>query len=62
MTTLSDLDNYNTNDPFAVESTHEDSIIQAGFVHIRIQQRQGRKKSTLVQGVNPEVDKKRLVK
>ena len=35
---------------------------QEGFVHIRIQQRNGRKTVTTVQGIGDEYDKKKIVK
>lgn len=40
----------------------ESKIGKSGFVHIRIQQRQGRKTLTTVQGINDEFDKKKLLK
>ena len=35
---------------------------QEGFIHIRIQQRNGRKTLTTVQGIAEEYDKKKIVK
>ena len=35
---------------------------QEGFVHIRIQQRNGRKTVTTVQGIGDEYDKRKIVK
>ncbi|KAK6166589.1 eukaryotic translation initiation factor 1-like [Patella vulgata] len=51
-------------DPFA--DTGEDEVgnnkVQEGLIHIRIQQRNGRKTLTTVQGINPKYDLKRIVK
>ncbi len=44
-------------DPFAVDKSE-----QEGLIHIRIQQRNGRKTLTTVQGISDKYDKKRLVK
>ena len=44
-------------DPFAVDKSE-----QEGLIHIRIQQRNGRKTLTTVQGISDKNDKKRLVK
>ena len=40
----------------------EDDIATAGAVHIRVQQRNGRKCITTVQGLNPELDLKKILK
>ncbi|KAJ3113833.1 Eukaryotic translation initiation factor eIF-1 [Phlyctochytrium bullatum] len=48
-------------DPFA--DTGEDSNLEVqGYIHIRIQQRNGRKTLTTVQGLPPELDQKRILK
>lgn len=44
-------------DPFAVDKSE-----QEGLIHIRIQQRNGRKTLTTVQGISDKYDKKKLVK
>eukprot|EP00124_Ichthyophonus_hoferi_P001311 Ihof_evm12s64 gene=Ihof_evmTU12s64 len=59
------IQNLNAFDPFAdAERDHEEAggSVQSGLVHIRIQQRAGRKTLTTVQGIAEEYDKKRLVK
>lgn len=51
-------------DPFA-DATKGDDCLPAGkedYIHIRIQQRNGRKTLTTVQGIAAEYDKKKLVK
>jgi translation initiation factor 1 len=50
---LSDFNDFNKND---LNSTG------GGLIHIRIQQRNGRKTLTTVQGISEEFDKKKLVK
>jgi translation initiation factor 1 len=36
--------------------------VQSGYIHIRTQQRNGRKSLTTVQGVNPKINKKTILK
>lgn len=51
-------------DPFA-DATKGDDLLPAGtedYIHIRIQQRNGRKTLTTVQGIANDYDKKKLVK
>ncbi|XP_060539654.1 uncharacterized protein LOC132710251 isoform X2 [Pantherophis guttatus] len=51
-------------DPFA-DATKGDNLLPAGtedYIHIRIQQRNGRKTLTTVQGIADDYDKKKLVK
>lgn len=51
-------------DPFA-DATKGDDRLPAGtedYIHIRIQQRNGRKTLTTVQGISADYDKKKLVK
>lgn len=51
-------------DPFA-DATKGDDRLPAGtedYIHIRIQQRNGRKTLTTVQGIADDYDKKKLVK
>jgi len=55
---------YNYTDPFS-DAFHDKEGVgtsQEGFVHIRIQQRNGRKTVTTVQGIGDEYDKKKIVK
>jgi len=56
------IQNLNTFDPFAdaIKGTQEG--VQDGLIHIRIQQRNGRKTLTTVQGISNEYDKKKIVK
>ena len=50
-------------DPFAEdEGAIKGVSSQDGYIHIRIQQRNGRKTLTTVQGVSPEFDFKKIVK
>ncbi|KAG5682046.1 hypothetical protein PVAND_011436 [Polypedilum vanderplanki] len=53
------IQNLNTFDPFA-EGNEED--VQDGLVHIRIQQRNGRKTLTTVQGLSSNYDLKKIVR
>ncbi|KAJ3027932.1 Eukaryotic translation initiation factor eIF-1 [Rhizophlyctis rosea] len=56
--TIQNLASY---DPFA--DTGEDSDAKAtGYIHIRIQQRNGRKTLTTVQGLPADLDQKRILK
>ncbi|KAI8466690.1 MAG: translation initiation factor SUI1 [Monoraphidium minutum] len=48
-------------DAFADAAQDEDTSA-AEYVHIRIQQRNGRKSLTTVQGLNPSFDKKKVLK
>ncbi|CAH1764273.1 6421_t:CDS:2, partial [Entrophospora sp. SA101] len=47
--------------PFA-DTGEEDAGQPAGYIHIRIQQRSGRKTLTTVQGLPSEYDQKKLLK
>lgn len=49
-------------DPFADAIKGNDDDIQDGLVHIRIQQRNGRKTLTTVQGLSAEYDLKKIVR
>ncbi|KAK4337268.1 hypothetical protein RND71_043266 [Anisodus tanguticus] len=48
--------------PFADAINAADEGIQDNLIHIRIQQRNGRKTLTTVQGISDSFDKKRIVK
>uniref|UniRef100_A0A8C6VIQ7 Eukaryotic translation initiation factor 1 n=1 Tax=Naja naja TaxID=35670 RepID=A0A8C6VIQ7_NAJNA len=55
---------FNKKDPFA-DASKGDDLLPAGtedYIHIRIQQRNGRKTLTTVQGIADDYDKKKLVK
>uniref|UniRef100_A0A7N6FJT9 SUI1 domain-containing protein n=1 Tax=Anabas testudineus TaxID=64144 RepID=A0A7N6FJT9_ANATE len=61
---MSAIQNLQTFDPFA-DATKGDDRLPAGtedYIHIRIQQRNGRKTLTTVQGISADYDKKKLVK
>uniref|UniRef100_A0A3B3CBC4 Eukaryotic translation initiation factor 1 n=1 Tax=Oryzias melastigma TaxID=30732 RepID=A0A3B3CBC4_ORYME len=61
---MSAIQNLQTFDPFA-DATKGDDRLPAGtedYIHIRIQQRNGRKTLTTVQGIAADYDKKKLVK
>uniref|UniRef100_A0A8C6PN47 Eukaryotic translation initiation factor 1B n=1 Tax=Nothobranchius furzeri TaxID=105023 RepID=A0A8C6PN47_NOTFU len=61
---MSAIQNLQTFDPFA-DATKGDDRLPAGtedYIHIRIQQRNGRKTLTTVQGIATDYDKKKLVK
>ena len=49
-------------DPFADAIKGSEEGVQDGFVHIRIQQRNGRKTLTTVQGLSTEYDLKKIVR
>jgi len=57
---MSTLDNLTTFDPFA--DTGGDSDQPQNYIHIRIQQRNGRKTLTTVQGLPKDYDLKRILK
>jgi hypothetical protein len=48
-------------DPFAEDDTTELGSKQSNYIHIRIQQRNGRKTLTTVQGLPSELDFKRVL-
>lgn len=56
------LDSCYFSDPFADATKGADENVQDGFVHIRIQQRNGRKTLTTVQGLSSEYDLKKIVR
>lgn len=49
-------------DPFADAIKGSEDDVQDGLVHIRIQQRNGRKTLTTVQGLSSEYDLKKIVR
>ncbi|KAJ3103340.1 Eukaryotic translation initiation factor eIF-1 [Phlyctochytrium planicorne] len=58
---MSEIQNLAAYDPFA--DTGEDTNLEVqGYIHIRIQQRNGRKTLTTVQGLPAELDQKRILK
>ncbi|KAL1456750.1 hypothetical protein WDU94_001454, partial [Cyamophila willieti] len=56
------IQNLNTFDPFADAFKGSEDDVQDGLVHIRIQQRNGRKTLTTVQGLSSEYDLKKIVR
>ncbi|OLY78899.1 Protein translation factor sui1 [Smittium mucronatum] len=58
---MSNLQNLKTYDPFA-DTGETDAVESQGYIHIRIQQRNGRKTITSLQGLPEEFDQKRLLK
>lgn len=60
---MSTIQNLQSFDPFA-DATKGDDLLPAGtedYIHIRIQQRNGRKTLTTVQGIADDYDKKKFV-
>lgn len=49
-------------DPFADADKGPGEAVQDGLVHIRIQQRNGRKTLTTIQGLSAEYDLKKIVR
>jgi len=58
---MSQLENFKAYDPFA-DTGGENNQQQASYIHIRIQQRNGRKTLTTVQGLPKSYDPKRILK
>ncbi|XP_062518699.1 eukaryotic translation initiation factor 1-like [Corticium candelabrum] len=58
------IQNLQAYDPFAdaAADTSDSKGVQSGHIHIRIQQRNGRKTLTTVQGISDDYDKKKLVR
>jgi len=58
------IENLKTYDPFADadEDTGQTQANQQEYLHIRIQQRNGRKTLTTVQGIPPKFDHKKILK
>lgn len=52
---------FNRYDPFA-DNAEAGGADQGAIIHIRIQQRNGRKTLTTVQGIAPQFDKKKILK
>ncbi|KAI9350224.1 translation initiation factor SUI1 [Obelidium mucronatum] len=58
---MSGLQNLIAKDPFADIGDDNELEVQ-GYIHIRIQQRNGRKTLTTVQGIPQEIDPKKVLK
>ena len=54
--------NLDRNDPFADVNEEKDGSVQTEDIHIRIQQRNGRKTLTTVQGISDAYDLKKLIR
>ncbi|KAI8836177.1 putative RNA-binding protein eif1AD [Chytriomyces hyalinus] len=60
---MSGLQNLIAKDPFADIGDGDDiGDVQQGYIHVRIQQRNGRKTLTTVQGLAAEIDPKKVLK
>lgn len=60
---MSTIDNFKTNDPFAdADASEEIRGTKQEYVHIRIQQRNGRKTLTTVQGLPKVFDQWKILK
>ncbi|KAG0294726.1 Eukaryotic translation initiation factor eIF-1 [Linnemannia gamsii] len=59
---MSDIQNLNSYDPFADLGDSGDTADQQNYIHIRIQQRNGRKTLTTIQGLPATFDQKRMLK
>ncbi|KAF9996055.1 Eukaryotic translation initiation factor eIF-1 [Entomortierella chlamydospora] len=59
---MSDIQNLQTYDPFADLGDSADTVEQKDYIHIRIQQRNGRKTLTTIQGLPKTFDQKRMLK
>ncbi|KAF8952591.1 Eukaryotic translation initiation factor eIF-1 [Entomortierella lignicola] len=59
---MSDIQNLQTYDPFADLGDSGDTSEQKDYIHIRIQQRNGRKTLTTIQGLPKTFDQKRMLK
>lgn len=56
-----DINNFNSKDPFG-SNGFKDEELNNSKVHLRSQQRNGRKSITIVQGLDDELDEKRILK
>jgi len=56
------IENLKAFDPFADAAKGDEDGVQDGLVHIRIQQRNGRKTLTTIQGLSAEYDLKKIVR
>ncbi|KAG0311593.1 Eukaryotic translation initiation factor eIF-1, partial [Linnemannia gamsii] len=59
---MSDIQNLQSYDPFADLGDSGDTADQQNYIHIRIQQRNGRKTLTTIQGLPATFDQKRMLK
>ncbi|KAF9920957.1 Eukaryotic translation initiation factor eIF-1 [Linnemannia zychae] len=59
---MSGIQNLQSYDPFADLGDSADAVEQQNYIHIRIQQRNGRKTLTTIQGLPATFDQKRMLK
>ena len=59
---MSDLVNLQARDPFAEDTEEQFKGKASGNVHVRVQQRNGRKSITTIQGLSSDLDLKLIVK
>ena len=59
---MTNIENLKTFDPFAEDDGDEFGSKTSNYIHIRIQQRNGRKTLTTVQGLPQELDFKRIIR
>ncbi|KAF9132641.1 Eukaryotic translation initiation factor eIF-1 [Mortierella sp. 14UC] len=59
---MSGIQNLQSYDPFADLGDSTDTTAQQEYIHIRIQQRNGRKTLTTIQGLPATFDQKRMLK
>ena len=59
---MSKIINFDKFKPFADAAKGDESAVQDGMVHIQIQQRNGRKTLTTIQGLSTEYNLKKIVK
>ena len=59
---MSKIVNFDKFEPFADAAKGDESAVQDGMVHIQIQQRNGRKTLTTIQGLSTEHNLKKIVK
>ncbi|CAH1789995.1 unnamed protein product [Owenia fusiformis] len=59
---MSVISNLKAHDPFAEAAENDVGSVQENLIHIRIQQRNGRKTLTTVQGISSDFDLKKIVR
>lgn len=59
---MASIANLDSKDPFSDLGQDDFSSKNAGYIHIRVQQRTGRKSLTLVEGLAAELDLKKILK
>ncbi|KAL6624059.1 hypothetical protein PIROE2DRAFT_66900 [Piromyces sp. E2] len=59
---MSDIQNFKSYDPFADTGEEETQTKSFDYIHIRIQQRNGRKTLTTITGLPKEISQKKILK